>query len=73
MDYIKNNTEYLIASINEFAKRHKLTDTQAYRYLKRFRGMEMLERFYDVMHTLSFKDTAEDLTAFCHRNGGKLV
>lgn len=73
MDNIKNKTEYLIASINEFAKRHKLTDTQAYRYLKRFRGMEMLERFYDVMHTLSFKDTTEDLMAFCHRNGGKLV
>ena len=36
MDNIKNKTEYLIASINEFAKRHKLTDTQAYRYLKRF-------------------------------------
>mgnify|MGYP006329618937 FL=1 len=73
MDNIKNKTEYLIASINEFAKRHKLTDTQAYRYLKRFRGMEMPERFYDVMHTLSFKDTTEDLTAFCHRNGVKLL
>lgn len=33
----------------------------------------MPERFYNVMHTLSFKDTTEDLTAFCHRNGGKLV
>lgn len=73
MDNIKNKAEYIIASINEFAKRHKLTDTQAYRYLKRFKGIEMLERFYDVMHTLSFKDTTEDLTAFCHRNGGKLV
>ena len=73
MDNIKNKTEYIIASINEFAKRHKLTDTQAYRYLKRFRGMEMLERFYNVMHTLSFKDTTEYLTAFCHRNGGKLL
>lgn len=73
MDNIKNKTEYIIASINEFAKRHKLTDTQAYRYLKIFRGIEMLERFYDVMHTLSFKDTTDDLTAFWHRNGGKLV
>ncbi|MDY5079979.1 MAG: DUF3791 domain-containing protein, partial [Prevotella sp.] len=40
---------------------------------RRFKGIEMLERFYDVMHTLSFKDTTEDLTAFCHRNGGELV
>lgn len=73
MDNVKNKAEYIIASINVFAKRHKLTDTQAYRYLRRFKGIEMLERFYDVMHTLSFKDTTEDLTAFCHRNGGELV
>lgn len=72
-DNIKNKAEYIVASINEFAQRHDLTDTQAYRYLKMFRGIEMLDRFYDVMHTLSFKDTTEDLTAFCHRNGGKMV
>ena len=73
MDNVKNKAEYIIASINEFAKRHKLTDTQAYRYLRRFKGIEMLERFYDVMHTLSFKDTTEDLTACCHRSGGEKV
>lgn len=73
MDNVKNKTEYIIASINEFARRHLLTDTQAYRYLKTFRGIEMLDRFYDVMHTLSFQDTTEDLTGFCHRNGGKLT
>ena len=44
-----------------------------YRYLKRFQGMDMLDKFYDVMHTLSFKDVTDDLTAFCHRHGGALV
>lgn len=42
-------------------------------YLKRFKGIEMLDKFYDVMHTLSFKDATDDLTAFCHRQGGDLV
>lgn len=73
MDNIKNKAEYIVASINEFAHRHTLTDVQAYRYLKRFRGIEMLDKFYEVMHTLSFKDTTDDLTAFCHKNGGQLV
>lgn len=73
MDNIKNKAEYIIASINEFARRHTLTDVQAYRYLKRFRGIEMLDKFYEVMHTLSFKDTTDDLTAFCHKNGGQIV
>lgn len=73
MDNIKNKAEYIIAFINEFARRHTLTDVQAYRYLKRFRGIEMLDKFYEVMHTLSFKDTTDDLTAFCHKNGGQII
>ncbi len=32
----------------------------------------MLDKFYDVMHTLSFKDVIDDLTAFCHCYGGAL-
>lgn len=71
--YIKDKAEYIIASISEFGKRHSLTPVEAYRYLNRYRGIEMLDKFYDVMHTLSFKDTTDDLTAFCHRNGGGLV
>lgn len=70
---IRDKIEYVIAAISEFGKRHGLTHVEAYRYLKRFSGMEMLDKFYDVMHTLSFKDTTDDLTAFCHRHGGALV
>lgn len=73
MDIIKYKAEYIVASINEFARRHQLTEVQAFRYLQRFEGIKLLERFYEVMHTLSFNDTTEDLTAFCHRNGGKLI
>lgn len=69
----KDKVEYVVAAISEFAKRHKLTPTEAFRYLNRFKGLDMLDRFYDVMHTLSFKDTTDDLTAYCHRQGGALV
>lgn len=70
---IKEKVEYVIAAISEFGQRHKLSRAEAYRYLKRFKGLEMLDKFYDVMHTLSFKDTTDDLTAYCHRQGGALV
>ena len=33
----------------------------------------MLDKFYEVMHTLSFKDTTDDLTNFCHKNGGQII
>lgn len=70
---VKDKVEYVIAAISEFGKRHKLSHIESYRYLKRFKGIEMLDKFYDVMHTLSFKDATDDLTAFCHRQGGALV
>lgn len=69
----EDKIEYVVAAISEFGKTHGLSPAEAYRYLNRFKGMEMLDRFYDVMHTLSFKDTTDDLTAFCHRQGGKLT
>lgn len=70
---IKDKAEYIVAAISEFGKRHKLSPAEAFRYLKRFKGLDMLDKFYDVMHTLSFKDITDNLTAFCHRNGGALV
>lgn len=70
---IKDKVEYVIAAISEFGQRHKLTRVESFRYLKRFKGLDMLDKFYDVMHTLSFKDITDDLTAYCHRQGGALV
>ncbi len=70
---IKDKAEYIIATISEFGKRHTLSPMVAFRYLKRFKGLDMLDQFYDVMHTQSFRDVTDDLTAYCHRQGGALV
>lgn len=68
----KNKIEYIVMFISEFSKKHNITGGQAYRYLKKFGGVEMLDNFYDVMHTQSFEDMVTDITAFCHRKGGAL-
>ena len=70
---VKNKVEYVIAVISEFAVAHSLSTQQAYRYLERFKGLDFVIRFYNVEHTFSFKDVIDDLTAYCHRNGGALV
>ena len=70
---IKNKVAYLIAVISEFASAHSLTPAQSYRYLDRFKGLDFVNRFYNVEHTLPFEDVVEDLTAYCHRKGGALV
>lgn len=70
---IEDKIAYIIAVISEFSKAHSLTTQQAYRYLARYKGLEFVNRFYNVEHTFSFEDVVEDLTSYCHRNGGAIV
>ena len=65
--------EYIVALINEFAKRYALSDAQAYRYISRFKGIELIEEHYEIMHTLDFSETVSSLAIYCKRQGGELV
>ncbi len=69
---LSNQLEFLICCISFFAERHKLNGSQAYRYLKRFLGLDFLQQFYDIEHTFSIEDAINDATIICKRNGGKL-
>lgn len=64
--------DYVMAAIIEFGRRHGLTIREASNYLNRFKGLDFLEEFYDVEHTLSFNDCVDDLTVVCRNNGGAL-
>lgn len=63
---------YIVAVVSEFAVAHKLSTQEAFRYLDKHKGIEFMERHYEVEHTLSFADVVEDLTTYCHRMGGYL-
>ena len=56
--------EYTVALVNEFAQTFNLSDSQAYRYISRFNGIEMIERHYDIMHTLDFQETVKHSQLF---------
>ena len=64
---------YFVALITEFATAHQISTSQAYEYLQRYKGLDFVDRFYDVEHTFSFDNTVEDLTAYCKRMGGALA
>jgi len=64
--------EYIIALVNEFAKRFDLTDPQAFRYLKRYGAIKVFIEHYNVVHTQSFEDMVEAAAEYCRSNGGKL-
>ena len=54
---------YIVALITEFATAHDISLQQAYKYLQEFKGIDFVEKYYDVEHTFSFENTVEDLTA----------
>lgn len=67
-----NKVEYLLACIGAFAERFKMTNKSAYQYMREFKGLDFLSRFYDVEHTQSIDDAVSDVLAVCKRNGGLL-
>lgn len=64
--------EYVVVLVSEFSKRFSLSGRQAYRYVRRFGGIQLIEENYDIMHTLSFDDAVNGLVSYCHRQGGLL-
>ena len=68
-----NKLAYIIAVVSEFAARFMLNPQQAYRYLARFKGIDFVDEFYNVEHTLPFEDVVDDLALVCRKNGGALA
>lgn len=68
-----NKLQFTIAMITEFAKKYHLKQKQAFNYLKRFKGMDFMDKHYDFMHTQSFDDVIESLKDVCKHNGGALA
>ena len=68
-----NSTEklltYIVACVSEFGMRKNVNSRTAFNYLNRYVGIEFLERFYEVEHTLSMDDAMEDLELICAKNG----
>lgn len=69
----QNKLKFIVALVAEFSRTYQLKQKQAFNYLHRFKGLDFLEKHYGIMHTQSFEDVIESLTAVCHRNGGQLA
>lgn len=69
---IKDKIEYFLMLLELFAPKYNLSCEQAYSYISKYNGVEYVEQQYNILHTLSFPDMVESLSAFCKRNGGNL-
>ncbi len=69
---IRNKIDYIVTVISCFAEQYKLTNKEAYAYLRRFSGLDFLNKHYDIEHTLSIENAVEDLQLVCFNHGGKI-
>ncbi len=69
---LRNRIEYIVTVVSCFAERFRLSNAQAYAYLRRFNGIELLIKHYGVIHTQSLDDAVDDLQMFCYRHGGRV-
>ena len=69
---IRDIIEYIIALVNEFAKRFGLSEKQAYRYIRVHKGIAFIEQNYGIIHTLDFNEAVDSVALYCRKAGGKL-
>lgn len=67
-----NTIEYIILLIAGFAMKTGLSEIEAYRYLNTYGAIELCEKHYDIMHTLTVEDNINTLRAYCQRKGGTI-
>ena len=67
-----NKIEYIILLVNSFAVRCKVSEVEAYRYLRNYGALALCEKHYGIMHTLSLDENIETLRNYCKKKGGTL-
>lgn len=67
-----NKIRYFNMVIVEFGKHHHLPPRWSYQYLHTYGGLDLIDKNYDIEHTLPLNDTIEGLTQYCKRQGGSL-
>ena len=64
--------EYIIALVNEFAKKFNLSDKQAFNHIRNHQGVTFIADNYGIIHTLDFQEAVESVALFCRKTGGLL-
>ena len=68
----RNKINYIVSLINIFALKYDMPVKDAFLYLSKYKGIQFIDKCYDIEHTLSFNDVVSDIAVICRNNGGIL-
>lgn len=63
---------FVMSAIYYFSKIKNISLARSYRYLKTFKGLEYLNRYWEIDQTLPMEVVTKNLTKICANNGGAL-
>ena len=69
---VMDRIEYLVLLVAEFAARCGVPEAMAYRYLNQYGALELYNKNYNVMQTISVEENIQTLREYCQRRGGNL-
>jgi len=68
---ISNKISFISYIIPAFAEAYKMNVQDAYRYLKKYGGLEFLNENWWALHTDNVLYTLDSIYTICHQNGGQ--
>jgi hypothetical protein len=72
MSPLLGKIESIVMSIGEFGRAYSLSSSDAYAYLKKYKGLAYLEDYHEPLSCLPMESLVDDLAQVCRNNGGKL-
>ena len=72
MSPLLGKIESIVMSIGEFGRAYSLSSSDAYVYLKKYKGLAYLEDCHEPLSCLPMESLVDDLAQVCRNNGGKL-
>ena len=67
----RNRVKFFAFIIPEFARAYKMNKQEAYRYLKKYGGLDFLFENWWALHTDNPFWAVRDMYRICYQNGGK--
>jgi len=66
-----DKVSFIAFIIPAFAEAYKMNVQEAYRYLKKYGGIDFLMEHWWALHTDNVLYTLDDIYTICHQNGGQ--
>ena len=64
--------ESIVMSIGEFGRIHSLSSGESYAYLKKYKGLEYIDKYHEPLSCFPMESLVDDLAQVCRNNGGEL-